>query len=128
MVANEPHPPGCHCRLQHRSRPVCYYPSVVDNYDPVSNLVGFVQVVRGEQDRPALPAELLDHLPERTAAGNVHRRGGFVQEHEFWIPGNSDGKANALDLTSRQPLCLLIEKCAYPRPLDDDVEGSGPWI
>ena len=116
VLADEPHPPGGYRRFQRRPRAVGHHPAVVDDHDPVSDLVGFMQVVGGEQDGPAFLAELADHLPERTPGGHVHRRRGLVQEDELRVTGDGDGEANALDLAPRQALGLAVQQLPYARP------------
>jgi hypothetical protein len=53
---------------------------VVDDGDPVDEVVGFVEVLGGEQDRGASGGEVAHEVPEVVAAGGVDADGGFGEE------------------------------------------------
>ena len=62
-------------------------PPVVDHRDPVGELVGLLEVLRGEQERHALAHELAHDGPDRDAAARVEARGRLVEEQD---PGLGD--------------------------------------
>ncbi len=49
-------------------------PTLVDDGDPVAELVGLLHVVRGQQDRLPVDVELAEDLPQRDAALRVEAR------------------------------------------------------
>ena len=55
---------------------------MVDDRDPVAELVGLLHVVRGEEDRLALGVELAEDLPQRDAALRVEAGGRLVEEQD----------------------------------------------
>src|SRR6266540_4526628 len=55
-------------------------PALVEDRDPVGELFGLVQVLRGEQHRRALPGELFDAVPHFDASLRVEPGGRLVQE------------------------------------------------
>ena len=61
-------------------------PSLVQDRDPVGELFGLVQVLRGEQHRRALPGELLDAVPHLDASLRVEPGGRLVQEDHRRVP------------------------------------------
>src|SRR5918998_568671 len=53
--------------IARRTAAVSVVPVVVDNHDPVGQLVGLLQVLRAEQDRRPLGHQRPDDLPDLTA-------------------------------------------------------------
>src|SRR6266540_3177306 len=53
-------------------------PTLVEDRDPVGQLFGLVQVLRGEQHRRALPGELFDAVPHFDASLRVEPGGRLV--------------------------------------------------
>ena len=63
-------------------------PAPVEHGDPVGELVGFFEVLGGEEDRHAVAFdEFVDELPHHPPAARVKAGGGFVQEDD---PGLAD--------------------------------------
>ena len=62
-------------------------PTVVQDGDPVGEMVGFVQVLGGEQDRDAAGGELNDVVPHPPPAAGIQAGRGFVEEDH---PGGTD--------------------------------------
>ena len=60
-------------------------PAVVDDRDPLAQLVGFLHVVRREHDRLAPFVQLADHVPQREAALRVEARGRLVEEQHVGV-------------------------------------------
>ena len=57
-------------------------PAVVDDREPVAELVGLLHVVRGEEDRLAVAVQLAEDVPERDAALRVEAGGRLVEEQD----------------------------------------------
>ena len=53
---------------------------MVDDDDPVGQLIGLLHVLRRQQDGHVAGGEPLDHLPERQPASRIESGGGLVQE------------------------------------------------
>ena len=65
---------GARARLQLLGRVEREQLAVVDDRDPLAELVGLFHVVRGEHDRLALRVELVHDVPQREAALRVEAR------------------------------------------------------
>ena len=57
-------------------------PPVVEDRDAVGELVGLVQVLRGEEDRDAVGHQAADDVPHGAAAARVETRGRLVEEDD----------------------------------------------
>src|SRR5258708_34751493 len=55
---------------------------LIENRDPVGELVCLIQVLRGEQDRDAASYEVADDLPHGLAAARVQASGRLVEKDE----------------------------------------------
>ena len=64
--------------------------AAVDDRDPVGELVGLVEVLRGQQDRAAVADELADGVPHLTAGARVEAGGRLVEEDQR-RPGDQAG-------------------------------------
>lgn len=53
---------------------------VIDDREPVAELIGFFHVVRGQQDRLTLSVQFAEDLPEREAALRIQPGGRLVEE------------------------------------------------
>src|SRR2546430_9712441 len=65
-------------RLEGRRRALGDDHALVDDADAVGELVGLLEVLRGQEDRRAGGLEAADLLPEREAADGVQSRRGLV--------------------------------------------------
>ena len=65
-------------------------PAAVDDLDPVGELVGLVEVLRGQQHGAALADQLADGLPHLAAGARVEAGGRLVQEDQR-RPGDQAG-------------------------------------
>ena len=83
-------------------------PAVVEDGDPVGELVGLVQVLRGQEDGHAAGDEVADDLPHRAPAARVQAGGRLVEEDDprDRRPGPSRGRAGAACRPSRSPAGL----------------------
>ena len=57
-------------------------PTLVQDRDPVGELLSLVQILRGEQHRGAVLGEFLDGLPHLDARLRVEAGGRFVEEDD----------------------------------------------
>ena len=112
-------------RLQLGRRPVADDPSVVQDHDPVGDVVGLVEVVGREQHRPALGGEPAHVLPERAPRLDVHRDGRLVEEHEVGVAGDREREPDPLRLAARQGLRAAVDERGEAGPLEDGVAGRG---
>ena len=75
-----------HQRLELGERAVHEDPALVEDRDPVGELLGLVEVLRGEQDRGAAVGELADGLPHLQASLRVEAGGRLVEEDHRRAP------------------------------------------
>src|SRR5690625_3447771 len=68
---------------------------VVDHGYPVSELVGFLEVLGGQEDGDTIADEFTDGLPHRLSAARVQSRGGLVQEDDRRAVDQADGQVQA---------------------------------
>ena len=68
--------------------------------DPVGVGVRFLQVVRGEQYRPALLGVLADRRPEAAPPFDVHPGGRLVQDKQFGVGDQCHGESEPLLLAA----------------------------
>ena len=87
--------------------------------DPVGDLVGLIQVVGREQDRPTVRRGPTHVGPERAAGLDIHRHGRLVEEHEVGVTRDPDREPEALTLSAGQPVRRPIGQRGQPRPLKD---------
>lgn len=68
---------------------------VVEEGDAVGELVGFFEVLGGEQDGGAVGDELADDLPHGVAGAGVQAGGGFVEEDDAGVADEGHGDVEA---------------------------------
>ena len=71
---------------------------MVDDDQPVGELLGFLELVGGQHHRHAVAAQRIDQLPHQDSGLRVHPGGGLVEEDQF---GPADQRAG-----QREPLLL----------------------
>ena len=85
------------CALSSRRRALGDRAAVVDDHDPVGQVVGLVEVLRREHDVGAVGDELAHGLPQRDAAGRVEARRRLVEQQQraarrrAWRRGRAGG-------------------------------------
>ena len=67
-------------------------PAVVHDRDPLTELVGFLHVVRGQHDRLALAVDLTEDLPQGEPRLGVEPGRRFVQEQDIGAVGHGSGE------------------------------------
>ena len=72
--------------------------TVVDNREAITKALGFIHVVRGQQNGPAGTLELTNDVPKLAAALRIESGGGLIEEKNFRVADErgSYGKALAL--------------------------------
>src|SRR5688500_12548354 len=66
--------------------------SVVDHDDLVGQLIRLFEVLRGEEERGALPHEAADDVPHSETTARVEPRRWFVEEQDLRSPAERTGK------------------------------------
>ena len=86
--------------LELLGRPDGQDPAVVDDRDPLAQLVGLGHVVRGQQDRPAGHDRLPGVTSSRTDArgGHVQPQGRLVEEEDPRVVEQATGEVHLLAL------------------------------
>src|SRR5262245_30434328 len=60
-------------------------PALVEDRDPIGEMIRLVQVLRGEEDRDAARGETADDLPYVAAGARVEAGGRLVEEDQVWV-------------------------------------------
>ena len=81
--------------------------TVVHDRHAIAELLGFVHVVRRQQDRAPGPLELVDEIPELPAGLRIESGRRLVEEQEVRIADERAGE--------REPLLLAAGERADPR-------------
>ena len=103
--AGEPRPAGGYrnalaepADLVHR--PVGHDSAVIDDHYPVGGIGGFLQIVGGEQDRPAVCRLGAHGAPESRSGGGIQARGRLVQDQQLGLAQQGERQPDALDLAA----------------------------
>ena len=98
-------------------------PALVEDRDPVGKLFGFLQLLRGEQHRRALPREFFDRLPHLDAALWVEPRGRLVEEDHRRVPDEAhrdvEAAAHAAGVRRYPPLGRVGQREPLEQVLGD---------
>jgi hypothetical protein len=70
-------------------------PARLNDGDPVA-MLGFVEIVRGDQDGNAGTRQLVDEAPEAPSRQWIHAAGGFVEEYDRGFVENGAAKGQPL--------------------------------
>ena len=107
--------------LQRLGRVEGQHPAVVDDGQPVAELVGLLHVVRGEEDGLAVVVELLEDLPQGDAALGVEAGGGLVEEEDrgpvHHRPGDHQALGHAAGEGEHRGLRPLLEAELLEQPV-----------
>ena len=97
---------------------------MVDDRDPVAELVGLGHVVGRQQDRPArdgrLPGE--DQLADRAGGGHVEAERRLVEEEDPRVVEQAAGEVHLLALAGRERADPLLALLVEPDRLDQLVD------
>src|ERR1700722_6276211 len=69
--------------------------ALVQDGDPIGELLGLVQVLRGEEDGRPAAGEVLDHLPDVDAGLGVQAGSRLVEEDDRWLADEAHGDVEA---------------------------------
>ena len=82
-------------RMQFRERAGDDDRALVQDGDPIGELLGLVQVLGGEEHgRPAV-GQVLDHLPHLYAGRGVQTGGRLVEKDDRWLTDEAHGDVEA---------------------------------
>ena len=73
---------------------------MVHDGDAVAEALGFVHVMRGEQDGAAGRLELLDQFPELAAGLRIEAGGGLIEKQKIGIADEGAGESESLLLAA----------------------------
>src|SRR5207248_2690460 len=93
--------------------------TVVHDRDPVAQGLGFLEVVRGQDDRLASLPEVGNEIPERTSRGRVQARRGLVEEEELRVVDERERNRQPLALAAREMARLRVPLLGQVKGLDD---------
>ena len=74
--------------------------AVVDDGEAVAEALGFVHVMRGQQNGAAFLLKGADGVPELAAALRIEPGGGLIEKQNFWVADQRSGDGQALALAS----------------------------
>src|SRR5262249_61290042 len=77
-------------------------PTLIEDGEPVGELVGLLQILCGEEDGHAVGDEFPDDLPHGAAAARVEPRRGFVQESNLPLADQRPGKIQLAAAAARR--------------------------
>ena len=93
----------------------------VDDRDVVGELLGLVHVVRGEDDRDAVGAQVADEVPGGAAGLRVEAGGRLVQEDQLGAADHGHREREALLLAAGEPAVGRAAAAAEAEALDERV-------
>ena len=76
--------------------------AVVDDSDPVAELVGLLHIVRGEHDGDAFLSEAPNGFPHGDPALGIEACAGFIEEENFGAVRDRSGDLNTLSEPARE--------------------------
>ncbi len=95
-------------------------PAVVDDRDAAGELVGLLQVLRGQQDRgAALAVQVADLLPQRHPAHRVEARGRLVEEQHLGLVHERQGQVEPTAHAARVGADPAVGGRRQPHPLEE---------
>ena len=94
--------------LEAGGRVIGHGAAAVDHRDPVGQLVGLVEVVRGEEHRGAAGSQLADGVPDLAAAARVEAGGGLVEEEHLGREDHARGQVEPAAHPAAEGLGLLV--------------------
>jgi hypothetical protein len=94
---------------------------VVDHPDAVAELVGLVQVVRGEHDRGAAGGQVADHLPHLLPARRVQTGGRLVEEQHVRGENQAGGDVEPAAHAAGERLRRLVGRLGQAELLEQFV-------
>ena len=96
-----------------------------EHADPIGQLLGFVEVVRGQQHGRAVVTERLDEVPRATTRRRIEAGGRLVEEQHVRPPEDPEREIDPAALPARQRADPGIDLLVESDERDDLVER--PW-
>src|SRR5256885_1269540 len=93
--------------------------SLVHDEQVVRKDLRLVEVVRGQEDRRALPREFPQHVPDRTPAEGIQSDRGLVEEQDLRVRDHRHGDDETLAKTAGQVRCELVAVLPQAQVLHD---------
>src|SRR5436309_8033996 len=93
--------------------------SLVHDEQVVREDLRLVEVVRGQENRRALPRELPQHVPDRTPAEGIQPDRGLVEEQDLRVRDHRHGDDETLAKTAGQVRCELVAMLPQAQVLHD---------
>jgi len=98
---------------------------VVDDRQPVAELVGLIQVVSGEEDRGAGAAELAELIPQVGPVLRVKTGGRLIEEQHLRVVHDPQGYLEPAALPAGVAASGPVGECAEVERLDQLVGAPG---
>src|SRR5690606_22102312 len=83
-------------------------PSLVDDADPIGDLLGFLYIMCGQDDRDARLAQAANELPHVLAQLDIDARGRFIEAEDFRLVGERLGDHHAAFHAARERHDLAV--------------------
>ena len=116
----------CHCDEQGGCTHLCFQVawcsfannfSVVDNGNAIGKLVGFFEVLRGEQHRGAFAVQSFHFFPQRESTHGVEASGGFIEKEHSGLVNERQRKvettAHSARVRTNTAICCGCEAYAF---------------
>ena len=100
---------------------------MVEHGDPVGELVGLVQVLRGEEDRHAAGDQLADDLPHRAPAARVEPGGRLVEEDDPRVADQRHGQVEPAPHAAGVGRGGLLRRVREVEPVEQ-LGGAAPAL
>ena len=94
-------------------------PAFAEHGDPVGELLGLVEVVRGQEDRRAERAEVADRLPGGAPRAGIEPGRRLVEEHELGVADEREPEVEPALLAARERPAAGVRLLGQPDDLDD---------
>ncbi len=98
-----------------------HHAAVVEQDDVIGQVVGFVEVLSGQQQGHPIAHELLEEVPELDAAGRIQTGGGLVEEQHRWRGHQRGGQVEAAAHSSGEGLHQAVGVVGKAQPLEQLV-------
>ena len=100
-------------------------PAVVDDDDPVGEVLGLVEVVRRQQDRGTEVAQALDELPGAAPRRGVEAGRRLVEEEQVGVADDAEREVEAAPLPAGEGAHPGVGLLVQAGQGDDLVDGRG---
>src|SRR6266404_4919168 len=87
---------------------------VIHNGDALTELLGFVHIVRGKQDSHTLLVERSNAVPDEKPGLRIKAIGGFVEKQHIWCVHERAGEHQSLRHATRVVVYVSLPRSARP--------------